>query len=453
MSSFGYPRVLVVTANAFGLQTGTGISLTNLFKGWPRDRIANLHREYGAPDETVCERFFYLSEREMPWHPQIARIAGTVRRMLKQSRRSEAIGVRTIPSPEPPLSRLLPQRVIDSLVVAGIIDWRSEAELTVELRAWMDDFRPQIVYSNLGDLGFLKLVRLIAERYQIPTAIQMADDWPEGRYRSVFSRWLRGEMESELQVALTRARLRFGICDAMCRAYEARYRVQFQPGISPVETEEWLKHAKKEWSYSGSFRVVYMGTVHPLAQLGSLVDVGRVISEMQAAGTDIRLEIFTPEMFTADMRRRFRDLPGVQVNCSPTSPQAASLLAGADLLVIPVNFDRASFRYIKYSLPAKSVAYMISSCPVLLYGPPNVPPVEYAQSERWGFVVDTPDSLRLKQAIATLMRDKALREKLGLRGREVAVRNHDGKRVRAWFHDLLCRAGEGDADLDRGHAE
>jgi glycosyltransferase involved in cell wall biosynthesis len=120
-------------------------------------------------------------------------------------------------------------------------------------------------------------------------------------------------------------------------------------------------------------------------------------------------------------------------------------LAGADLLVIPANFDRASFQYIKYSMPAKSVAYMISSCPVLLYGPPNVPPVEYAQREGWGFVVDTPDPLRLKQAIAALMRDEALRQKLGLRGREVAVRNHDGKRLRAWFHDLLCRAGEEDA--------
>jgi glycosyltransferase involved in cell wall biosynthesis len=372
--------------------------------------------------------------------------------MLKQSRKNDAIGVRT-DAPEPPLSHLLPQRVIDSLVVAGIVDWRSGAELTVELRAWMDDFRPQIVYSNLGDLGYLKLVRLIAERHQIPTAIQMADDWPEGRYRSVLSRWLRGEMESELQMALTRARLRFGICDAMCRAYEERYRARFQACISPVETEEWLKHAKNEWSYSGSFRVVYMGTVHPLAQLGSLVDVGRAISEMHAAGTDIRLEIFTPEMFTADMRRRFRSLPGVQVSGSPTSPQAASVLAGADLLVIPANFDRASFQYIKYSMPAKSVAYMISSCPVLLYGPPNVPPVEYAQREGWGFVVDTPDPLRLKQAIATLMRDEALRERLGLRGREVAVRNHDAKRLRAWFHDLLCRAGAGDSGLDRVHGE
>jgi glycosyltransferase involved in cell wall biosynthesis len=453
---------LVVTANAFGLQTGTGISLTNLFKGWPRDKIANLHREYAAPDQTVCGRFFYLSEKEMPWHPAIAAIAGAVRRVRERSREDEAAGARVAAStgtreianerkvPEPqPLSRLLPQRVIDLLVVGGIVDWRTEAALTAELRAWLDDFKPQIVYSNLGDLGFLRLVRLISERYRIPTAIQMSDDWPEGRYRTVFSRWLRGEMQSELQKALTRARLRFGISDAMCRAYERRYRVPFRACISPVETDEWLKQAKSDWSCSGSFRVVYMGTVHPLAQLRSLMKVGRVISEMHAAGTDVRLEIFTPEPFTTQMRSEFLGVPGVQVSDSPASTEAALVLSGADLLVLPANFDRASFQYTKYSLPAKAIAYMISSSPVLLYGPPSMPAVEYARAEGWGFVVDTPDRSRLKQALVTLMADEALRRKLGLRGREVAVSRHDGKRLRAWFHDLLCQALKGDARLER----
>jgi glycosyltransferase involved in cell wall biosynthesis len=459
MTSLEYPRLLVVTSNSFGLQTGTGISLTNLFKGWPRDRIANLHREYGTPDQTVCERFFYLTEREMRWHPAIAGIAATARMVRERRRQKDAIGLpalhpgharSTTDEAEPlePLSRLLPQRIVDLLVVGGFADLRTEVQLTPELRAWLDDFSPEIVYSNLGDLGFVRLVRLISEHHRIPMAIQMSDDWPEGRYRSLVSRGLRGRMESELQTVLTRARLRLGICSAMCRAYEERYRVPFRACISPIETEDWLKHARNSWAISGTFRVVYMGTVHPLAQLQSLVDVGRAISEMHAEGTNIRFEILIPETFTAELRRRLRGHSGVQVGVSPTSSQAASVLAGADLLVIPANFDSASFRYTRYSLPAKAIAYMISSCPVLLYAPPSMPVVEYAREERWGFVVDRRDRPRLRQAIVTLMRDEPLRRQLGLRGREVAVRNHDGKRLRAWFHELMRRAASRDDCLD-----
>jgi glycosyltransferase involved in cell wall biosynthesis len=337
--------------------------------------------------------------------------------------------------------------VVELLVAGGLDDWRTEANLTHEVQAWIGGFKPQLIYSNLGDLGFLKLVRLIAERYQIPAVIQMSDDWPEGRYRSVLSRWIRREVETELQMAFARARLRFGICDAMCRAYEERYRVPFLPCISPVETEQWLKCAKNDWSYSGSFRVVYMGTVHPLAQLHGLGEVACTISEMHRAGTDVRFEVYTSERFVGELRRKFHGLSGVQVNNSPVSSEAPSVLSSADLLVVPVNFDRASFRYVKYSLPAKSIAYMICSCPVLLYGPPNVPPVEYAQKEGWGFVVSIHNRSELKRAIATLMGDEALRRTLGLRGREVAVRNHDGTRLRVWFHDLLCRAAAGDVHL------
>ena len=41
-----YPRILVVTGNNFNLVTGGGITLTNLFRGWPADRLANLHDRF-----------------------------------------------------------------------------------------------------------------------------------------------------------------------------------------------------------------------------------------------------------------------------------------------------------------------------------------------------------------------------------------------------------------------
>jgi glycosyltransferase involved in cell wall biosynthesis len=449
-AALSYPRVLIVTSSTFNPFTGTGISLLNLFKGWPKERLANLHREPGLPDTSVCERFYYLAEREMAWRFPVSAIAGAIRKVSRLRNSgggpgrppagpSVPAGGAATGNGDIPLSRVLPQRLVDLGVKQGLIDWRTEARLTSELRAWIEDFRPQLVYTSLGDLGFLKLVRLIREGYGVPTVIQMADDWPEGRYRGLVSRWLRGEMERELRRALGGASLRFGICDAMCRAYEQRYALPFRSCISPVETEEWLPFAKTDWSYAGSFRVVYMGTVHPLAQLQSLADVARAISEMHQAGIAIHFEIYTPEAFVGELRRKFRGLAGIRVTQSPTTSQAPPVLGGADLLVIPVNFDRSSFQYIKYSLPAKAIAYMISSCPVLLYGPANVPPVEYARSEGWGFVVDTRGPAGMKEAIRALMGDEALRKKLGSRGREVATRDHDAKRLRAWFHDALCR--------------
>lgn len=62
-----YPRILVVTGNNFNLVTGGGITLTNLFRGWPADRLANLHDDATPVDRTVCRNFYRLTEEEIRW--------------------------------------------------------------------------------------------------------------------------------------------------------------------------------------------------------------------------------------------------------------------------------------------------------------------------------------------------------------------------------------------------
>src|SRR3972149_6026514 len=59
------PRVLVVTSNNFNQITGGGITLTNLFRGWPVERIANLHEDTRSPDNSVCGTFYKLSGVEV----------------------------------------------------------------------------------------------------------------------------------------------------------------------------------------------------------------------------------------------------------------------------------------------------------------------------------------------------------------------------------------------------
>ena len=58
MTLADFPRILVVTSNNFNQVTGGGITLTNLFRGWPADRIANLHEDPTPEDDSVCRRFY-----------------------------------------------------------------------------------------------------------------------------------------------------------------------------------------------------------------------------------------------------------------------------------------------------------------------------------------------------------------------------------------------------------
>lgn len=79
------PRVLVVTANNFNLVSGGGITLTNLFRGWPHDRLANVHEDAVPEDHSVCRTFYRLTEEEIRWNWPFSLLQGWYGR--KNSRR------------------------------------------------------------------------------------------------------------------------------------------------------------------------------------------------------------------------------------------------------------------------------------------------------------------------------------------------------------------------------
>ena len=54
------PRVLFITPFAFNSVSGCGVTYSNLFGGWPKDRLATLHDDFLPVATDVCERYYHL---------------------------------------------------------------------------------------------------------------------------------------------------------------------------------------------------------------------------------------------------------------------------------------------------------------------------------------------------------------------------------------------------------
>ncbi|MBV8653193.1 MAG: hypothetical protein JO255_17135, partial [Alphaproteobacteria bacterium] len=59
------PRVLFVTPAAFNQVSGGGITFSNLFRGWPRDRLATVHNDRVPVSRDVCASYYELSDAEL----------------------------------------------------------------------------------------------------------------------------------------------------------------------------------------------------------------------------------------------------------------------------------------------------------------------------------------------------------------------------------------------------
>lgn len=436
-----FPRVLVVTSNNFNQISGGGITLTNLFRGWPADRIANLHEDSAPEDDAVCHNFYRLSKEEvrLTWPFSLAQSCLTIltrtfgeTRPLKNSTNGLSIDRRK--------ETAITRRVLRGLV--GEIP--ATVRISDPLGRWLDTFRPELLYSFLGSMAQIRLTREIARRVSLPLAVHIMDDWPAIIYRSgLLAPLLRRTALKEFEAVLRDSTLRLGICEEMCEEYRVRYGYQFLAFHNALDLEQWLLYAKRDWRVGSPLVVRYVGSILPGAQRDSLRDICDAVSTLRASGMMIEMWVHSPREQAAHLHDGHFPREGLHVAEPPHPHRIVEVLVGADLLVLPFNFDSRSTQHIRLSFPTKVPAYMASGTPILVYGPPGIAIVRSAQRDGWGHVVSTRGVSALRDAIVWLMADQAMRERMGRRAQALAMEHHDASRIRPTFQNTLATAVAG----------
>ena len=433
MEADDYPRVLFITPCAFNRSTGGGITFGNLFAGWPKDRLATVHNDPIPVTTDVCDKYFPLGSRELrKWFPRSRSWAASASTSTSSGSRALAgtFALRAATS----IKRLIFE---NGLPEKGV--------LSRELKIWVNDFQPDLIYTILGSNGILELVSLVKKQIRVPLAIHIMDDWPSSIYEGGFlSGMQRRTMRRLLSELLQEATLRIAICDVMAKSYEARYGVPFLSFQNTIDLTRWDRSGEPDVAAGKTFRMLYIGSILESAQLESLVDCCRAVAELNREGKPISFEIFSPDSPVEAIRERVTIHPSISLNGAITDDELFfATLADADLLVLPVNFDRRSIRYIRYSMPTKVPAYLISGTPILVYGPTSVAQVDYAVREGWGEVVSRHGVESLKDAIVALWQNQERRLHLSLNARRVARRNHDSRIVRTGFQQALVGSASG----------
>ena len=434
MTDQEFPRVLIVSSSVFNSYSGGGITLTNLFRGWPRDRMAALHSEVLPPETSVCERYFELGRDEVSLALPFANTARSWLRSIAAEGNGRS-GLRS------GASRSL--RWIRSLVGDGIPE---RVRLSASLIEWVEAFRPHVLYTLLGSLTYIRLVKLLRDHFDIPVIIHMMDDWPAHRHRrGVFGPWLRRQMLREFEILVQTAELRLGICDAMCKEYGGRYGVPFLAFHNPADEAEWQSSAKRDYTLQTPFRIVYYGTIVDLAQLHSLMDIGWAVAGLHRDGVSVEFCVHTQHYSLQQYRSVLESCPGIRMGPETGKDDFKSIITAADLLVLPVNFNERSVRYLRLSFPSKLPAYMASGTPILAYGPSEMAQIRYLMDARAAHIVSERSRDAVSHAIRRLMADENYRAEIGRRAHLLALERHGAAKTRANFRRAVAEAAAGNA--------
>ncbi|NMB92251.1 MAG: glycosyltransferase family 4 protein [Parcubacteria group bacterium] len=422
-----YPRVLIF-GQGFNTFSGGCVTLINLFKGWPKDKIASVVSNYEHVSyNVICDKIYGLKR----WRYPISK--------LYKSRSGE-INLEKLKLSKPNYKVTKNKRIINIIFKLfekfGILPFLRIKKIPHGLLVWIKEFNPDIIYTQLADVNIAVMVSELSSILNKPLAIHIMDDWPKTIYRHGFLSFIsRRRMEKYFLHLINKATVLMCISEYMAIEYQKRYKKNFLYFHNHVEISSWSKFQKSNWNIDKEIKILYIGRFG-IATKKSIYDMVEAIQEININGYELLFEIFTPD-YNMNLKRQFEKISRVRIHPSVPHDKVPELLSTANILFLPLDFDSSTRDFIKYSIPTKATEYMASGVPILVYAPKNIALTEYAIQNKCALVISTRDLNYLKNGIITLIEDSNLREKIAKNAMSLVEKRHSASIVRNEFREAL----------------
>ncbi|WP_339923349.1 glycosyltransferase [uncultured Cyclobacterium sp.] len=428
-----FPKVLILN-QPFNNVSGGGITLSNLFKGWKKDHLAVVCLGHLFNEKTqldICDKYYQLGHKEHVWKFPLSLLkrkypSGTIKIDKKKE------NIQTIEK-SPLRVTLLNNYINPTLNWMGVLNWASTIQLSPELKAWLDEYNPDVIYAQAQRREAVTFCTLVQRYLKKPMVFHMMDDWLEVLPGSgLIGGYWHNVVDKEFREMLAHCARHFSISEPMAVAYKERYGFTFSTYHNPIELSFWSKSQRRTYELGDKVQILYAG------RMG--LGIESSLETMAKCLEDLNKELTTPIELVLQVGRK-PDWIG-KYNCIVHRgfvpyEDLPSRFAEADLLFLPYDFTPSANAFIKYSMPTKASEYMICGTPILVFAPEDTALVTYAQDYNWAQVVTKNEVKELRNGLMELINNKDLRKKIAEAAIKLAEERHDASKVRKQFKDEL----------------
>jgi len=418
--------------------SGGGITLTSLFKDWPKECLASVSYPFMLHQSTTdhCNNYYQIGTEELKWRFPFF--------LIKQKFPSGRLAIRTEGRITVLKESQTFRNVISSHMLTPFIRWSglihciSTIHLSQRLKEWLTDFSPDIIYMQISNRESINFASELIDYLKIPSVIHMMDDWPSTiSDRGLFRNFWHRKIENDFKKLLDKTDIHLSISDAMSEEYLERYGKSFTAFHNAIEYERFKTALALPKSRANIFKVLYVGRVG-LANKGSLVRFATFISRYEPGDLNVEFDIYTKDIDN-HQARKLAEINKVNVIKAVSHNKIPSLLKSYDLLLLPLDFTESGLKFSRLSMPTKASEYMISGTPVLVFAPEGTAVSKFFSTNNCGHCVSSSDNSKLAEAIYLLSHDKRYRDKLITNAMNLAETLFDIRVVSKEFKKLLSQ--------------
>jgi glycosyltransferase involved in cell wall biosynthesis len=435
-----YPKVLVIVREPFNNVCGAGITMTSLFTGWPKERIASIYWQQLKAEKGVCEKYYVLTEREMRWRFPLKGLLSPKARqeekelLLYLENKNES-------SPQRPTLKALARKSWRYLIrTIGGLGFMLKIDISNDLADWIYAFKPDVIYCSPTDLASISFIEKAANLSGASVITHVYDDWPSiVKDGGILEEFYGRKTTQAFTHLLKRSAYRFAICEEMAAEFKQRYGMEFLSFHNSPDSHVWLNKSRTAFKKESIFLFRFIGEIYMDGNVNVLRELSLSIAWLQRSGIDASLEIFSNVGTVNEFRNEFNIKNIVSINKVPDdSKEVASLYSSADGLIMAYDFHEYSAGRFRFSMPTKFPTYLLSGTPIVLYAPGSLSITRRMISQGIGYVIDQHMSIeQLSNRLASFIGDKQLRMNMSDKGKRYALDHLTADVMRPRFHKVL----------------
>ena len=443
-----FPKVLVIS-QPFTNDTGGGITQSNLFSGWDRDKIAVICSGIDFKnniDTSICNTYYQLGGKELYWTFPF--------NLINRKYTSGVFKFEERKAGNQPIKKsrtrvkVIMKYFLPLMEFTGLIYVAKKLELSDELRSWLDEFKPDVIYAQASSKHLLSFNVAVQSYLKKPMVFHMMDDWPSlSTNKGIFKNYWKRKIDSEFRIMLDKSSVLMSICDEMSSEYKRRYNKDFIPFHNPVDLDIWKPYQRNNYDLTDSPTILYAGRIG----LGIDSSLELIAKSIDQVNDELNLSI--KFILQTESKPNWSDAYNcVQHQSFVAYNDLPKVFSGADFLILPYDFSVKSIQFIKYSMPTKASEFMISGTPIIIFAPEETAIVKYARNYHWAKIITENNSEKLVESIKSLILNKDERQQYAQNAIRIADQNHKASKITKEFREVISSLAE-DTEIKKEKAK
>ena len=418
-------RVLIISHNVIDTTGNMGKTIREYFKMFDCEQICQLYFKTEKPtDSSVCKRYFQITDKEV------------LKSVFTHKSPGHRYSLRTYDIKENSDLMNLSKKIRRSPAkyIARNVAWKLSGWFSDELKKWLADMNPEIIFFMAGDYSFSYEVSYqIAKYLNIPLVIACVDDYYlyNNLQRSLLGKIVYNQYMKKVHKVIGYSKGLVCICEKMASAYEKLFH---KPTMVMYTAASDKKLNIKEES-----RIAYIGNLG-LGRDLQIVDIGKTVAELHRENPALPEYI---DVYSGEVRHEILNNMsvenGIRFHGKISADEVLQVMERSMAVIHTETFDKYGIERVRYSVSTK-IAESLSYGPCLIaYGPEEVASIEYLQQNRAAYVISSKD--QLKEGLRTVLCNQEVRNRILENARVTAKDNHNEEKnssqLKNWMQKII----------------